>query len=314
MSILTNFLGALGTGASSSKIPGLKEVGAGLSQFMSQYEAEQQDKADKEYNAEQAQINRDFQREERLATQEYNSPANQLKLAMEAGINPNAVAASGQNPFVPTQAASGSQASHGGGLASTLLMSDLQAANLMATTRQIQADTRGKEIANSYAPKLNERAIEKAEAEIDKLASDKGFTEEQTRQAKELFPLLKGKNEQELKLLQENINKIIQESRKAVAEADTAEINRDNEKWKKDFREQFGVMPGSGLIDGLIQMIGSGEKGAEIGQVLIDTAFSLCIGALTSIGQNIISLPKRGLKALGDIMHTEGQHPVIVNP
>lgn len=314
MSILSNFLGALGTGVSSSNNPILKGVGRGLSQFVSQYEAEQQDKADKAYNAEQAQINRDFQRDERLATQEYNSPANQLKLAMEAGINPNSVAASGQNPFVPTQAASGSQASHGGGLASSLLMSDLQAANLMATTRQIQADTRGKEIANSYAPKLNEKVIQKAEAEIGKLAADKGFTAEQTRQAKELFPLLKGKNEQELKQLQENIKKIIAESRKTTADAETAEINRDNEKWKKEFREQFGVMPGSGLIDGIIQMIGSGDKGAEIGQALIDTVFSLAIGSLTSLGQNIISLPKRGFKALGDILYSESQQPVIVNP
>lgn len=59
-----------------------------------------QQKRQNKFNAEQAQLNRDFQTSEREATQqwnleqwqrenEYNSPANQLARMKEAGINPN---------------------------------------------------------------------------------------------------------------------------------------------------------------------------------------------------------------------------------
>lgn len=60
-----------------------------------------------EYQREAAEKQMQFQREERLAAQEYNSPANQAKLYSEAGFNPYMMMEKGTS-FAPTQAQSGS--------------------------------------------------------------------------------------------------------------------------------------------------------------------------------------------------------------
>lgn len=80
----------------------------------------------RQFNAEQAELSRDWQTEEREATQdwnleqwnrenEYNSPAEQLKRAMEAGINPNSaiqgILGHSQSGEVRTSPQSGAQAS-----------------------------------------------------------------------------------------------------------------------------------------------------------------------------------------------------------
>lgn len=80
----------------------------------------------RQFNAEQAELSRDWQTEEREATQdwnleqwnrenEYNSPAEQLKRAMEAGINPNSaiqgILGNSQAGEVRSSAQSGAQAS-----------------------------------------------------------------------------------------------------------------------------------------------------------------------------------------------------------
>lgn len=60
-----------------------------------------------EYQREAAEKQMQFQREERLATQEYNSPANQAKLYSEAGLNPYMMMEKGTS-FTPSVAQSGS--------------------------------------------------------------------------------------------------------------------------------------------------------------------------------------------------------------
>lgn len=60
-----------------------------------------------EYQREAAEKQMQFQREERLATQEYNSPKNQAKLYSEAGLNPYMMMEKGTS-FSPSVAQSGS--------------------------------------------------------------------------------------------------------------------------------------------------------------------------------------------------------------
>lgn len=97
---------------------------------------------ERDWNEQQAQINRDFQREERLATQdynvdmwnmqnEYNSPAAQLERAKAAGINPNSLF--GQSSVVGNAMStpsstpmSGSQASYNSGMSPALTAAGAQ--------------------------------------------------------------------------------------------------------------------------------------------------------------------------------------------
>lgn len=283
-------------GNTISKIPVIGGVGDAIVSELGRQDAKDQLESEQDWSSRQAQINRDFQREERELTQQwnleqwqremdYNSPQNQLDLAMKAGINPNDVIGNGAG-FVATNAPetspmSGNMAGSPGSIASGLLLQDPQTANLLASARKINAEAEGKEIENSFAPVVNELAIKKAKAEIDKIGADKGFTEEQTKQMKDLFDILKGKNEEELKQLKQETLNLVEQGRALKAQADTAEYERNQAKWANDFREKYGVTPQSGLIDGIIQLIASGEKGANIAESLIETTFSVLGGAIS---------------------------------
>lgn len=283
-------------GGAISSIPGLEPFGNAITSEIDKSDSREQLRAEQNWAANQAQINRDFQREERELTQQwnleqwqremdYNSPQNQLDLAMKAGINPNDVIGNGAG-FVATNAPetspmSGNMAGSPGSIASGLLLHDPQTANLLASARKANAEAVGQEIENSYAPEVNELVIKKAKAEIDKIGADKGFTDEQTRQMKELFDILKGKNEEELKQLKQETLNLIEQGRMLKAQADTAEYERNQAKWANEFREKYGVTPQSGLIDGIIQLIASGEKGANIAESLIETTFSVLGGAIS---------------------------------
>lgn len=165
MSILGSLL--KGAGAIGSLIPGVGPVagplmmagGEMLGNAADSASASKQHKADQYFNAEQAQLNRDFQRQERLETQqfnidmwnmnnEYNSPAEKLKRAEAAGINPNAVVGElGGASASPVTSApmSGSQAQSTSSLASSVLTQDAMLSKLIAETNNIKADTKNKE-------------------------------------------------------------------------------------------------------------------------------------------------------------------------
>lgn len=309
MGFFKNFLKSAGNivGGVFSKIPVIGGIGDAIVSEVGRQDAKDQLKSEQNWASNQAQINRDFQREERELTQQweleqwqremdYNSPANQIKLAMEAGINPNSIVDAGGN-FSPTSAPSsspmsGSMASSPASLANSLLLHDPHTANLIANTRKVNAEAEGKELENSYAPQLNETMIAKARAEIDEIASKKGFTDEQTRQLKDLFPLLKGKNEQELKKLQQETSNMFEQLKLIQAQARSANAQADYDEWAKEFREKYGVSPNSGLIDGIIQLATSGDKGVEIVDALLETGFSTLYGVITAP----VRLPYKKLK------------------
>lgn len=285
--------------------------------------AENQHQEDKDWSANQAQLNRDFQTQERLdaqawneemwnKTNEYNSPSARIQRGMAAGINPNSIVGgdlSSPASTVTTSAQSGASAPGVPSFASSLLTSDAQVANLLAQVRKTNADAQGQEIQNSYAPKFNDKALEKAQAEIDKLASDKGFTDEQTRQLKELFPILKGKNIEELNLMKEEVKKTAQEIIKLGAETTEVEANASIAKGKSEFYEKFGVAPGSGLVDGLFQLLTSGDKGYSTVMAMIETLFSTAVGAVSGhVG--LFRALDRGPAYVNEQLPV----PIIINP
>lgn len=300
-------------------VPIVGGIANGLNTIVNGRESERQLEASREYNSYEAQLNRNFQTSERLASQEYNSPANQLKLTMNAGINPNSLF-TGSNPFVATDASNGSQASTPAeGYASQYLLKDATIANLLANAKKTNAEAQGKQIDNSFLPKINENIIAKSKAEIDELGSKKGFTDEQTRQMKELFPLLQGKTALELDELQGNIdvllgqaNKLAEEARKLGNEADSAEYKAKNDKLDLELRELLGVSPDNSLVGALIQLIGSGENGGQIVSSMFET--------IISIGKAALSHPYNPINLIPDIIKkgidtfSNEKEPVIVNP
>lgn len=146
---------AWGAMQAATGIPILKEIGTAAQTYFSQDLAEEQLRNEQNFNAAQAQLNRDFQREERLATQEfnvdmwnknneYNSASAQLERAREAGINPNALFSNGYNSAtsspVTSSPMSGSAASSSASIASGLLTHSAQISNLMAQARKTESE------------------------------------------------------------------------------------------------------------------------------------------------------------------------------
>lgn len=278
-----------GIGNSLSSVPIVGDIAQGISSAVGGIEAESQHAKDKAWQANQAQLNRNFQREERIASQEYNekmwhmnneynSPANQIKLAQEAGINPGSLFGSASGGFVSSQpvkttASPGSMASAPGSIASTMLTSGAQVASLLEGAQ-------GQSIQNDFAPKLNDSALRKAEAEIAEIGARKGFTEQQTEQIKQMLPLLKGKTRAEIYTMQKQWEVF----RAQIKSADTQSALNDEkatyELWKNMFIKDFGVSPESGLIDGIIQLATSGDKGLNIASAMLNTLFSTAIGAI----------------------------------
>lgn len=264
--------------------------------------AQSQQYREQKFNAEQAQINRDFQREERLAVQdfnvdmwnrnnEYNSPASQMARARAAGINPNLVA-SGANGAsaspVTSSPMSGSHASYSGSIADSLLTLNPEIAAMTANTLKTISEKNAIDIQNEYAPQLNDKALKKADAEIDDIGSRAGYTKEQTNQLKEMLPLLKGKTAKEIQEIRARIRNLFEEYKKI--KADTAGVNYDNDlkEFKKQFRETFNVAPDSSLTDTVLQLLTSGEKGAELASSMLDTLFDVAMNQVRAVPNKIL--------------------------
>lgn len=156
--------------------------------------AKDQLEKEQEFNAEQAQLNREFQTSERLAAQEYNldmwnlqneynSPEQQLQRLKAAGINPNAMYGSSQlansaSSVAPTTPMSGATASSPS-IASAMVANGLQLSQMLAQTKNLNADTQLKkqqfdfnELTQPQQYELLKQAYEKNKVEIDNLLKD----------------------------------------------------------------------------------------------------------------------------------------------
>lgn len=307
---------------------------SGVLGLIGTHQAQEQQDDEMDWSAGQARLNREFQRSERLETQqfnvdmwnmynEYNTPANQLKRGMQAGINPNAIInglSTVSDHVVSSSPMNGSQAQFPGSIADGLLSLNPEILSMFTQSMKTLSEKEGQDISNRYAPVINDQMIRKADAEIGDLAAKKGFTEEQTKQMKELFPLLKGKNLQELEKLKADVKVSLQQYEKLVADTNLANQQAAIAEWKIQFRERFGVAPDSGLIDGIIQLATSEEKGAETAEALFDTVFSMLGGILKGAANNIFIKPINALseKVRGgktpNVVYTADGVPVVINP
>lgn len=240
--------------------------------------AEQQDQEDKAYNAQQAQLNRDFQRQERLATQEYNldmwnrnneynSLASQVERAREAGFSPNAILDKGSGNIASSpmhsSPMSGSQASIGGSLASSMLTANAQNAMILAQTRNIEADTENKKYELSWNKLSETQRLELLELQGDNLVADLGIKDVDKRTKEEMLVWLSKKNEEELKILKQNLINLKNENEHIIkqitkTEKETESIEKDVEfkeyqnaeqKLKTAFAQASGLPAGTKLTD-----------------------------------------------------------------
>lgn len=294
-----SLLSFMGLGSSlASMIPGVGKVASGM---LSTLGGGLFNLGQNYFNAREADENRQFQREERLAAQQfnldmwnlnnkYNSPVEQLKRAQAAGINPNdainGMKGATSQP-VTTTPMSGNMASSSGSIAANLLTQDAVLDNLIQ-------DAVGKKIQNSYAPRLNDRALKQADEDIKATAAKRGLDEANAKQILEMLPLLKNKTGQEIEEIKARAFAAVEQANKAVAETDNIKkqgeiIDKQGElldsqkaisQFESEFREAFGVAPGSGLVDGIIQLAVSGDKGLNIVKAMLQTLFSSITGAI----------------------------------
>lgn len=201
-----------------------------------------------EFNAREAEKNRDFQRQERLETQEYNtemwnktneynSIGAQIERAREAGVSPNAIIGQGGNMAFsgPTSSPmSGNSASSVGMFDSNIMQNAADMAKSDAERRNIESDTSWN---NSS---LNDR-LAFLKGQVGKLGVDTKLSEQQ-------YNFLASKNSLELQTMQEEINILKEQLKSAKNEND---INAA----KRDFYQKHGLVQGLDEHEQLFQLL-----------------------------------------------------------
>ena len=184
--------------------------------YLSRKEAKKQIEADRAFNAEQAQLARDWSTSERLAAQEfnldmwnknneYNSPVEQIKRMKEAGINPNSIKGDPNVASSPvtTSAGSSSMASNSSG-ASFVAPSMSQSASMLTAlgNYQNQVAQADKTTTESKWDKTTfEKRVNMLDHNAREIASRYKLNEEQTRQIEELNKWVGSKQKAELDLI-----------------------------------------------------------------------------------------------------------------
>lgn len=197
------------------------------------------------YNAQEAEKNRDFQREERIATQEfnldmwnmnneYNSLSSQIDRAKEAGVNPNAILGNGSNVAsqpVKTTPMSGAQASYSSGMPAALLSQ----AKTIAEIEKIKAETKGKNLENDFFQKTFDERVKQVGLETEKLSTemqkdlaDIGKTDIETKTLEKSFEYLGRMNETELQLMNQELTNLYNQNEKVIQEIITELKKQEN--------------------------------------------------------------------------------------
>lgn len=210
------------------------------------------------FNAQEAQKNRDFQREERIASQqfnldmwnmnnEYNSLSSQIDRAKEAGVNPNAILGNGSNVAsqpVKTNPMSGAQASYNSGMPAALLSQ----AKTIAEIEKIKAETKGKNLENDFFQKTFDERVKQVGLETEKLSTemqkdlaDIGKTDIETKTLEKSFEYLGRMNETELQLMNQELTNLYNQNEKVIQEIITeqkkqSQIDKQMEVMDADIR------------------------------------------------------------------------------
>lgn len=242
-----------GSAASLVPIPGMDVAGSVISDIGDELSGNtpkdlQQDAQN--WNAYQAQLNRDFQREERIAAQdfnlemwnkqnEYNSPAAQVERLRAAGINPNSVFGNGtlvgnNNSSVTTSPMSGAVAAPTSPISTDAMLKNATLANIMAQTAKTNSETD----LNSQAYNWNQATEDirykqmvnldkKTQEEIDTLIQDREIQ-------KDIAVLMKSKTSEEINLIRQQLVNLRNENAHILAQiaethARTANIEKNTQ-------------------------------------------------------------------------------------
>ena len=210
-----SFLGPVVSGVSS--IIGNLQSGKNVKK---QIQAQQHENAlNRQFNASEAQKNRDFQSAQIASYRDYNSPANQMKMMQDAGLHP--MAALGQLGGIDPGTTSGAQASTSNSISPV----GYQPLDMTATSQQLAS-----------ARLMNAQA-DKAEADAD-LAEQQSITDQALRDGLVTLNNIevefkKGFNEKELQRLSKVIRQMDQDfeySKELMNNiiAKTAGVRKDN--------------------------------------------------------------------------------------
>lgn len=176
-----------------------------------------QAKKDREFNAQEAQQNRDFQREEREAAQEweldmwnrandYNDIGSQIQRARLAGVNPASIVGGDYKPVqadtLSTTPQSGSMASTSSGSAvgSAIASSWPNIGNSFAQGVKGLIDSKVSNEMLTYNQRHLDSVVQHNLASIQKMAHDNGLTDASAEQIRKSISWMDGLNDAEIKL------------------------------------------------------------------------------------------------------------------
>lgn len=324
--------GPVGAAAGYGLGDALGDIGSGVESYLNKEAAKDQLEDEQEFNASEAQLNRNFQREERLQTQqfnldmwnknnEYNSPAAQIERAKAAGVNPNiaveSLSRSSANP-VTSSPMSGSLASSPGSLASAMLLQSAQIANLNAQTRKANTEANNNEQEYAYnnvifsdRVKALKYANEETKARLNKIVAD-------TKLQEQLYEFLAHKNEEELNQLRLLCDKTSAEINNLKKQGNIIDkqgqlIDQQVEGAKYDntlkgiqvaFSKSSGIPQGTDWSEAFWKTVVNGDAGDLI-DIFITNVEDVALGQAkrwAKRGFNAFDLGKKGIKAAGSMI------------
>lgn len=165
---------------------------------------------------------------ERLAVQDYYSPENQLRLAQEAGLNPNTIFGSGFSPgSVSAQSSPGS--SFGGsssGLASSILMQDAQTLNAFASARKTMADADISETQAKFDKKTYDARVKQVQGNAEKVFKELGMLDLDADIKQKTYDWFAKKSDVELQQMSEHLNIMRNEAIASGMQLDTIRLEQ----------------------------------------------------------------------------------------
>lgn len=164
---------------------------------------------------------------ERLAVQEYYSPENQLRLAMEAGINPNVVAGNYSPGNVSAQSSPGS--SFGGsssGLASSMLMQDAQTLNAFASARKTMADADIAETQSKFDKKTYDARVRQVQGNAEKVFKELDMLDLDADIKQKTYDWFAKKSDVELQQMSTQLNTMRNEAIASGMQLDTIRLEQ----------------------------------------------------------------------------------------
>lgn len=169
-------------------VSGGLNTAAGLAtSLISQSQQRKENEKNRQFNAQQAQLNRDFQSQMSDRANAWNSPAAQVNRLRSAGLNP-ALIYQGSSFGQPAVAPSGGQASSGSSGLPGIQAPKYEGALMQAQIDNIRADTENKRINNDYLPQILQGQIDFNGVQIRLGDAQTHLTEEE---AKTIEPTIK---------------------------------------------------------------------------------------------------------------------------